>query len=549
MWVAPLLMTLGLAAHAAPMAEAVPGEYIVKVKSMKAFGESLSAQRSVGAGGISVVLPQQKILKIKRSMLEASDAVISQLKQDPNVEIAEPNYIYHATKTPNDPLFGQLWGMNNSGQNNGRAGLDIGALQAWEIEKGSKNVVVAIIDTGIDYTHEDLKENMWVNQKEYNGKPQVDDDGNGFVDDIYGYNFAGNTGDPMDDFGHGTHCAGTIGAKGDNNIGVAGVNWNVRLMAVKFLDASGSGTLDNALKSIDYATKMGAVIDSNSWGGGGQSETLQAAIQRARDKGILFVAAAGNDGSDNDQSPTYPANYPVDNVVAVAAIDSAGNTVFTHDDGSAWWGTNFGKTTVHVAAPGHLILSTVPKANAEISDPSGYKAISGTSMATPHVSGVAALLKAHEPKLSYLEIKNRLVATAAPLAGLRSKTISGGVVNAYYALLNQKAPADPEDPFSWNATAQSAATPHPYSNGFTQDYTIKVSGAKEIAVFFDRFEFEDGYDFVSIKDGAGNLIAKLTGNHNGEFAPNVKGDTVVLSVTTDSQVNNYGFDVTKAAIR
>ncbi|NDD93079.1 hypothetical protein EBZ37_13485 [bacterium] len=247
----------------------------------------------------------------------------------------------------------------------------------------------------------------------------VDDDGNGFIDDVHGWNFAAKSSNSSDDQGHGSHCAGTIGGSGNNSIGVAGVNWQVTMMPVKFLDAQGGGTLQGAVEAINYARTMGAKIMSNSWGGGGASQALKEAIEKARDAGILFVAAAGNDGTDNDSRPVYPAAYPVENVLAVSAVDNQGGLADF---------SNFGKKTVHVAAPGVNVMSSTKG--------SSYRSLSGTSMACPHVSGVGALLLSINPSMSYSELKERIMKTSQPLASVRRKVVSRGMVSAYNAINN-----------------------------------------------------------------------------------------------------------------
>ncbi|MEK6580441.1 MAG: S8 family peptidase, partial [Bdellovibrionota bacterium] len=259
-------------------------------------------------------------------------AALRQLLTDSSVEIAEPNYVYNMFEdgAPNDPDFGKLWGLKNMGQADsagqlGKTGADINVLPLWKDGiVGDQKTLVAIIDTGVSWDHPDLMANLYTNKgesgdKSNNGK---DDDGNGFIDDIHGWNFANNSNKSMDDHNHGSHCSGTIGAVGNNSKGVAGVNWNVSLLPIKFLTAEGSGSLEGAVNAINYARLMKAQIMSNSWGGGGQSELMKEAIVKAKDAGILFVAAAGNEKSNNDTKPTYPASYEVENVVAVAAIDN-----------------------------------------------------------------------------------------------------------------------------------------------------------------------------------------------------------------------------------
>jgi subtilisin family serine protease len=304
--------------------EFVPGEFLVKWKTgvvtrdADTLIQSLSATKVVNFPEISVDL-----MRVPASRGDVM-TLISPLKNDPRVEYVEPNYIYRASGTPNDPRFSELWGMHNTGQTGGANDADIDAPEAWDTQTGSESTLIAIIDTGVDYNHPDLAANIWANPGEIpnNG---ADDDNNGYIDDIRGWNFVSNNNNPMDDNLHGTHVAGTIGAIGNNGVGVAGVNWRVKIMPLKFLGSDGSGTLANAISAILYAANNQARVMNNSWGGGGFSQALLDAIGYADGKGALFVAAAGNDGTDNDQSPNYPSNYDAPNVIAVAAIDHNGN--------------------------------------------------------------------------------------------------------------------------------------------------------------------------------------------------------------------------------
>lgn len=521
--------------HAETNTGAVPGEFLVKVKDVKAFS-SKAAFRMLGAEQVRTVSKQQNIFLIKKNLIERQEYSLSSLKANNNFEIVEPNYIYHTNLLPNDPKLTDLWGLRNAAQKGGKAGVDIGAESAWDIQTGSRQVVVAVIDTGLDYTHPDLADNAWANIAELNGKAGVDDDGNGYVDDIHGYDFANNDGDPMDDHGHGTHCSGTIGAKGNDGKGIVGVNWNVRIMGVKFLTAQGSGTLENAIKSIDYATTMGAHIQSNSWGGGGFTQLLKEAIERARDRNVLFVAAAGNETNNNDTNPSYPASYDIENIVSVAALDNAGQLAYF---------SNYGKRSVHVAAPGVDITSSVPLAV----KPEGYETWSGTSMATPHVSGVAALLKSDNLNMSYKEMKSRILASAKPLGALRNKVASSGIVDAFYAMTGAVPPVDMDDPFNWATALASGETAHPYANNATTEHTVSVPGATQVSVYFEKFETERGYDTVEFIDSTGKVVGKWSGSHNGEFAPPVAGDTVVLRFKADNTVNGFGFVISKAAYK
>ena len=337
------------------------------------------------------------------------------LNDDPKVEYAGPNYIYHTTEIPNDPSFDELWGLHNTGQSGGTDDADIDAPEAWDIHTGSNDVVIAVIDTGVDYNHPDLSANIWTNLGEIAGNG-IDDDGNGYTDDIHGYDFVNNDGDPIDDNDHGTHCAGTIGAVGDDGMGIVGVNWDVRIMPVKFLSSSGSGSTANAILSVEYATDNGADIMSNSWGGGGYDSALKDAISAANDAGVLFVAAAGNTSSNNDVSPHYPSSYDVPNVIAVAATD--------HNDNRAGFSC-YGATSVDLGAPGVSIYSTIA---------GGYDTYNGTSMATPHVAGAAGLIKARFPGFTATEIKSRILDEVDPISTLDGITVTGGRLNAYNSL-------------------------------------------------------------------------------------------------------------------
>ena len=363
----------------------------------------------------------KKVFRVKLPAGKSVQQAIAEhkAKKDPRIVRVEPNYRVKVLGVPNDPYFTQLWAMRNTGQTGGTPNADIDAVSAWDITTGSQNVVVAVIDTGIDYTNPDLAENIWTNPGEIAGNG-VDDDNNGFIDDVHGYDFCKNDGDPMDENGHGTHCSGTIAARGNNGIGVTGINWRCKLMACRFLDEKGSGSVGDAIDAINYAVANGADILSNSWGGGGYSVALAAAITNAKNNGVLFVAAAGNDSADSDSSPQYPSGYNISNVIAVAATD--------HTDALADF-SNYGRNTVHLGAPGVYILSTVLN--------NRYAYYSGTSMATPHVAGVAALLLAYNPSMSLSELKTRLIWTGDPVDSLSSRTITGRRLNAYNALAAQ----------------------------------------------------------------------------------------------------------------
>jgi subtilisin family serine protease/subtilisin-like proprotein convertase family protein len=344
---------------------------------------------------------------------------VAAYRADPRVEFAQPDYLVRYSRMPNDPSFAAQWGLHNTGQGGGVAGADINILPAWNVNTGQGRIIVAVIDTGVDYRHPDLAANIWRNPGEIpnNG---LDDDGNGYVDDVHGYDFANDDPDPMDDNGHGTHVAGIIGAIGNNRQGVAGIVWNLQIMPLKFLGADGTGYTSDAVRALRYAVANGARISNNSWAGNAFDLAMLAAIRQARDAGHIVVAAAGNGGRDLDFDPVYPAGYDADNVVAVAAL--------TRRDALASF-SNYGRSSVHLAAPGANILSTTPGGT--------YSYYSGTSMAAPHVTGVMALLWDLHPQWHYQQVISQVLQTVTPLPALRGRTLTGGRVNAGQALSRQ----------------------------------------------------------------------------------------------------------------
>ncbi len=359
------------------------------------------------------------------------------------VEYAEPNYVINLEQeidevkdssdviaddislfddkasAPNDPMFNEQWALNNEGQNGGKAKAHLDALKAWLKTKGSEDVVVAVLDTGVDYTHKDLINNIWLRPENV---PAYVDDEIGAIDDKRGFNADANSGDPMDQNGHGTHCAGIIGAEGNNEIGIAGVNWNVQIMPLKFLGRGGFGSTKNAIEAINYAIdrkKAGVNIRviNASWGSTQYSKALEDAIRAAGEQGILFIAAAGNSSTDNDSRPHYPSNFDLPNVISVAALDR-------NDEMASF--SNFGAKTVHIAAPGKDILSSWLN--------NGFREASGTSMATPQVVGVAALIVANNPKIKVESLRKKLLNSVDKLDSLEGKVENGGRVNAAKAL-------------------------------------------------------------------------------------------------------------------
>ena len=346
----------------------------------------------------------------------------------------EPDFAIRPTAVPNDPSFTDQWGLRNTGQSGGSRGGDIAAVSAWDVTTGSRSVVVAVIDSGFDYTHPDLAANAWRNPGEVPGDG-LDNDGNGFVDDVHGWDFANDDADPMDDDGHGTHVAGTIGAVGDNGVGVTGVSWQVSIMGLKFLDAEGSGSISDAIAAISYATRMrrefgvNVVATNNSWGGADRSLALRAAIAEGGAAGILFVTAAGNDGVNGDRRANYPANEDLDAVIAVTATNRSNRLPAF---------ATYGPVHVDLAAPGAAIRSTVPGG--------GYATFSGTSMAAPHVTGTIALLATANPAASATAIRGAILSTTRPLAALTGKTVTGGLLDAAAAVRAIRGDVPPPPP-------------------------------------------------------------------------------------------------------
>ncbi len=367
------------------------------------------------------------VMAVRSPAIADYDAALATLEKPSGpVTLAEPDFIVHAVGAPvipNDTSFSQQWDMHNTGQSGGTVDADIDAPEAWSVTTGSSSVVVAVIDTGMDLTHPDLAANLWTNPGEIPGDG-IDNDHNGYIDDVHGWNFVAGNNSPNDDHGHGSHTSGTVGAVGGNALGVTGVCQTVRLMPLKFLSASGSGTDSDAMEAVVYATANGAFLSSNSWGGGPNDALMLTFIQEANAAGVGFVAAAGNSGVNGDLYPEYPASYVAPNVISVAATDST--------DGLAWF-SNYGAQSVHLGAPGVQIYSTTKTG--------GYATMSGTSMATPHVSGAAALLKAANPALTFAQIKSMLLSQTDAKPSLAGKTKTGGRLNVAKALVPATGPA------------------------------------------------------------------------------------------------------------
>jgi serine protease len=484
-------------------------EALVKVKADASQGEK--AQVDVDADADfdeHVAEVDGGVIRRVHSRSRDTDQLIRDLGRNRAVVYVEPNYVVHAVTIPNDPSFGQLWGLRNTGQviqgTAGVAGADIKAEPAWTVTTGTSTVVVGVVDTGIDYNHPDLAANVWSNPGGIGGCAAA----------THGFNAITSSCDPLDDNDHGSHVSGTIGAVGNNGVGVVGVNWTSAIMGVKFLNASGSGTTAGAIAAIDFAVnaKIAGVnvrVLSNSWGGGGFSQALLDEINKANANDILFVAAAGNNGSNNDTTPFYPADYNAPNVVAVAATDNR--------DALASF-SNYGAATVHLGAPGVNVLSTTRN--------NTYSYFSGTSMATPHVSGAAALILS-TGAYTTAQLKSQILNNVDPIPSLAGITVTGGRLNVCKAIPGCSGPPPPPTPdFSLSISPSSVTVPRA---GGIATYTVTITRTGGFA------------DPVTLS------VSGLPAGANGSFNPNpASGSSSTLTVTVDAATarGTYVFTVT-----
>lgn len=420
----------------------LPGEIIVRTKPGSELKEDGGIASDFGAKVLHEFDTQGGIFKndggqflhLKLPAGVTTEEAVAAMGKDDRVLFAVPNHTYELPEfekgnmpqagaestdptKPNDPMMGQLFGLHNEGQTGGKVNADIDAPEAWQIHTGRTQAeggpLVAVIDTGVDYNHVDLAANMWTNPGEVAGDG-IDNDGNGVVDDLHGYNAVNDNGDPMDRHGHGSHVAGTIGAVGNNAEGVVGVNQKANIMGVKIFSDDGRTNAAAIIRGIQYSTQMGARITNNSWGGGPANEGIKEAFAQSP---AMHIVAAGNARNNNDVRPFYPANYELPNIISVAATD--------HNDQIARF-SNYGANTVHIGAPGVDIVSTVPGDK--------YDSYSGTSMASPHVAGAATLLVSQYPEMSNSELRERLLGGTEQVDALKGKTTTGGRLNVNNAI-------------------------------------------------------------------------------------------------------------------
>jgi len=523
-WLIPVLAILPLGAQTRGKnkteffqgKEAAANEVLVKFRPTT-FQSVLEAQ-AAGEVDESEWVGGTGLLRL-HSVSKNVASLVRELSARPDIKYAEPNYIVHATAIPNDARFGELWGLQNTGQTIrgflGISGADIGATAAWDISTGSRANVAAVIDTGIDYTHPDLAANVWSAPATFTvtigGLTIICPAGS------HGFNAITNVCDPLDDHNHGSHVSGTIGAVGNNGTGVVGVNWTASIMAGKFLDATGTGTIANAINAIEFVVQaklaFAATGDanvrvlSNSWGGGAFSQALLDEINRADANDMLFVAAAGNSGTPNDLFPQYPASYNTPNVVAVAATDNTDSLAFF---------SNFGPNTVHLGAPGVDVLSTTIGGT--------YAYFSGTSMATPHVSG-AALLVLSKCSLNTASLKTLLLNNVDPIPSLSGLTVTGGRLNVNKAIRACATPVNPD--FALSATPASQTV----TQGGSTSYNLSISPS-------------GGFTGL-VTFSASGLSTAATAS----FSPNPASSSSTMTVSTDAATTPVGsFAVTITSV-
>lgn len=489
-----------------PQLQAIPNNILVK---FRADAPPHFVAASLNQAGASIARKYSLVPGLHHARTTRPvEQTLAALRLNPWVEYAEPDYVQRTTATPNDTYYGLEWGLHNTGQSirniTGTPDADIDMPEAWDILTGNPNKVIAVIDSGTQWSHPDLDSNIWFNPGEIAGNG-IDDDGNGYIDDVRGWDFYDNDNNPDDADGHGTHTAGTIGAEGNNNQGTTGVLWDCQIMPLRFIGPYGGSTSD-AIAALDYAVSEGCTVSNNSWGGGGFSTALYNAIANAGAANHVFVAAAGNDGVNTDNSPHYPSSYNLANIISVAATDNR--------DAIASF-SNYGVNSVDLGAPGVDIASTYSG--------SSYVWSSGTSMAAPHVAGVVALLQIQNPGWSYQQVINRIYSTVRPTSALSNRTATGGVLNAFAALSGGGGgPAN-------TAPAVNIATPANNAS-FTQGASVSFSAS---ATDNEDGNLSSSITWTSSRDGTIGSGASFSTS-----ALSVGTHTVTASVTDSGNLSD-----------
>lgn len=483
-----------------------PGRLLVKPRPGVALGLLAPHQIALGCS-VARVFPALGNLQVFQ-LPAGGDvwAAVQQFQASGLVEYAEPDFVVRALAEPNDPRFqdGTLWNLRNSGQSGGVSGADVRAAEAWNTRTTAETVIVAVVDTGVRYTHEDLAENLWKNPGEIPGNG-VDDDRNGYIDDVHGINAIKKDGDPMDDHGHGSHVAGIIGAVGNNQLGVVGVAWKVKLMACKFINPQGDGDISDAIACIEYARRNGAQIINGSWGGPAfNSQALRDAIASARVNGIIFVAAAGNSQNDNDAgNAVYPGSFDLDNIISVLATSRRDELAFF---------SNWGATTVDLGAPGLDVFSCWNSSD------NAYQYFLGSSMAAAHVSGACALAKTQFSGESYGQIINRILAGAEPVPALAGRCVTGGRLNLKNVLAGNNSPPPPPPPnlptvtvrASDEKASEAAADPGEFAFSRTGDTSGALTVQFELSgIAIDGTDYKTLATSVTIAAGAASAAIQV----------------------------------------
>ncbi|WP_415061396.1 S8 family serine peptidase [Bdellovibrio sp.] len=517
---------------------------LVRSKKLNGFASSLAVSQLQLQAVRQFVPKDGRYVKLTIANEHEAKALLKELRARKDVLSAGLNKQYQLTQASGkncctsealatDPLFSQQWALRNMGVG-GKLGADIDIARAWKIQTGSKNVVVAIIDSGMDLGNPDLTGNVWRNSRE--SVDGVDNDGNGYNDDIYGWNFLNNDGNVQDERSHGSHVAGIIGAVGNDGRGIAGINWQVSLMPLKVFGATGGAYEEHIVQALRYAQANGAHIINASFAYStkgviepGEYTVLRDAINELQSSGILFVSSAGNDGLSLDTTPAYPANYALSHQITVASTDS-------HDVISGF--SNYSATFADIAAPGSAILSALLG--------NDYKVQDGTSMAAPMVSGVAALLKAENPTWQATQIKEAILRGRDYVPSLATKVKTQGRLNAYNSLRGIYRTAPPE-PTNWvrQSLPEVIETLHPVP--FAYEKAFEVYGpvdAKAMRIIFDQIEDSCRYCTVEIYDKTGTMVvstSQIPGVRYNETSRYVFGNYMKIVYKTVLTPGAYGF--------